>query len=201
MFRLLQTYAVGWDDASMIQPTYVPNSAAGQTQISPGLTLWNEVDFSVAGYQGYDVSGVIRLHGKRLELDELTVHRQDDGEQITGFGLRGLQPPAIIRRSLSVLATYPPGGEALADSATDFTALGVVRTEDVDAAKAAGPTDTTLSLVGRVYAAAYAAQDRPAKTVAELFAVSPRTAGAWIAKAKAAGHIITEDENDGTPTA
>lgn len=181
--------------AVMISPKYWPVETSGTTQIHPELSLWNEVEFRVDDYQGYNVTGTIRLHGKRLELDELSVHRIDDGREITGYGLRELQPPAMIRQSLWVLLNYPPDGEFFDVEIDDrgvsnIVARGLSTDEELEAAKAAGPSSQQLlKLVSRIYVGAQAVQDRPAKVIQEAFGVSPRTAGNWIAKSKAAGYI------------
>jgi hypothetical protein len=167
------------------------------------------VDAELDDYHGYDVQAVIRLRGRRFEMDELTVTRRDDGEQVTGFGLRALKPPAIIRNAVGrSLANFPPDrsdGSVAFISSEPGTAVayGAVTAADAAAAKSDGPIDSTLRLVGRVYTLAYAVQDRQAKAIAETFGVSARTAGAWISKAKAAGYVAADDEedDDGTPEA
>lgn len=100
-----------------------------------------------------------------------------------------------------MLANYPPEkavGKAAFINAEPGTAVafGAIPAADAAQAKADGPTDNTLQLVGRVYTLMYAVQGTPAKDLAEVFDVSVRTAGAWIAKAKTAGYIVT-GEDDG----
>lgn len=177
-----------------------PRRAAGTTQLAPGITVWREIDGYLTNYAGFDMTALIRLHGRRFELDELTITRRDDGEHITGFGMRAIKPPSILRESLEVLATHPPekavGKVAFINSEPGVAvAFGTIPTADAAQAKADGPTDNTLRLVGRVYTLAYAVQDRQAKAVSETFGVSVGTANVWIAKAKTAGHIQTEDNN------
>lgn len=176
-----------------------PIKSAGTTQIHAEITLWNEVEFRVDGYHDYDVSGLIRLHAKRLELDEFKVSRMRDGKEITGYGLRELQPPTMIRRSLSVLRNYPPDDsepDLDDDQTSSIFGSNIVTHADIESARTAGPSSReSLFLVSKIYMLAQAIQDRPAKAIQELFGVSPRTAGNWIAKSKAAGFIETGEDN------
>lgn len=180
---------------------YQPRSGSGTTDLAPGITVWNEVEGELTNYAGYDMHALIRLHGRRFELDELTIKRRENGAEVTGFGMRSIKPPTILRNSLIVLANYPPEkavGKAAFINAEPGTAVafGAIPAADAAQAKADGPTDNTLQLVGRVYTLMYAVQGTPAKDLAEVFDVSVRTAGAWIAKAKTAGYIVT-GEDDG----
>lgn len=170
----------------MLTPIYKPNKNAGKTLLFPGFELWNEIAFEIDDYHSYDVSGTIRLHGERLEMDELTVKRRDNAEQITGYGIREITPAAIIRNSLRIQA---PTERRVS------VAFGLLAPEDPAIAKAAGPTDQTLAMVAKVYRASTAVQYPAAKAVQELFNLSARTAGSWIAKAKAKGLIPTGDNN------
>lgn len=192
----------------MEQTLFRPRSSDGTTRLGPDLIVWNVVDAELDDHHGYNVQAVIRLHGRRFEIDELTVIRRQDGEQVTGIGIRALKLSDIVRRAVGrSLANFPPekavGKIAFINSESGAAvAYGAITTEDAAAAKRDGPVDSTLRLVGRVYTLAYAVQDRQAKAVADTFGVSMGTANAWIAKAKAAGYIITSEEgNDGTPEA
>lgn len=178
---------------------YTPRTRAGTTELSPGLRVWNEIDGELTNYHGFDLRALIRLHGRRFELDELTVIRRDDGEQITGSGLRHLQPPTIIRSSIKAHANHLP--QELSDEIAFLNAdpgtavaFGAIPAEAAVQARSDGPIDSTLRLVGRVYTIAYAVQDRPAKAVAAAFAVSQATANVWIARAKSAGYIAGDDD-------
>lgn len=185
-----------------------PNVEAGYTSLPPhGPTLWNEVSVKAADYAGYDVYGLIRLHGRRLELDQLTVVRRTDGEQITGYNLRSISPQTLFQLALEASWFKPPetGGEILNlfDGRWEGPNAGAgmfTRTE-VDDAKAAGPVDDTLRMVGKLYTLAYALNDAPAKAVAQTFKVSARTAGNWISKAKQAGYIAADEATEGASDA
>lgn len=185
-----------------------PNVDAGYTRLPPhGPTLWNEVSVKSADYAGYDVYGLIRLHGRRLELDELTVVRRADGEQITGYKLRSISPQTLFQLALEASWFKPPeaGGKILSlfDGRWEGPNVGAgmfTRTE-VDEAKAAGPVDDTLRMVGKLYTLAYALNDAPAKAVAQTFKVSARTAGNWISKAKQAEYIAADDASEGATDA
>lgn len=167
------------------RPEYTPVPEAGYTALFPGFELPNEVTFVLDGYTGFHVTGVVRMHGHRYELDELHVRRLTDGAEVTGTALREIKPPSIIRQTLRVLAPT--------DRPTSV-AFGLFSPEEVEAAKAAGPTDETIRMVAKTYAAARAVQDAPAKAVQEVFGVSPRTAGNWTAKARAAGYLGEPEE-------
>lgn len=177
---------------------YKPRTQAGATELAPGVIVWNEVDGELTNYHGFDIRALIRLHGRRFELDELTVLRRDNGEAVTGFGLRSLQPPSIIRSSVKAHVDHLPETVTSthaflnADPGT-AVAYGAIPVEAAARAKADGPVDSTLKLVGRVYTIAYAVQDRPAKAVAQAFAVSQATANVWIARSKSAGYIVEAD--------
>lgn len=180
---------------------YKPRTQAGTTELAPGVVVWNEVDGELVNYHGFDIRALIRLHGRRFELDELTVLRGDNGEAITGSGLRNLQPPSIIRNSVKVHTDHLPDKLTStraflnADPGT-AVAFGAIPVEAAAKAKADGPVNSTLKLVGRVYAIAHAVQDRPAKAVALAFAVSQATANVWIARAKSAGYIVEGGDDE-----
>jgi hypothetical protein len=176
-----------WHDVLMVAWRYTPREAAGKTTLFPGLELWNEVEAELDDYHGYDVRALIRLNHERLELDRLVILRREGGPAITGTGIRDLQPPAIIRRSLSALAP---------DEYRISVAYGVLSVEEAKAAKAEGPTQKSIEAVAKVYRTAHAVQSPPTKAVQEVFGLSPRTAGSWIAKARAKGLIPpTGDDN------
>lgn len=181
-----------------------PVTKSGYTDLPPnGPTVWNEVAVRVDNWVGYDVFGLVRLHGRRLELDQLNVVRRSDGEEITGYNLRSISPKPLLFLALQTNWQQPPekGGQ-LKERWLDLidkpaVAGGLYLVDDLAAAKAAGPVDTTLQMVGKVYTVAYAVNDGPAKAVATAFKVSPRTAGNWVAKAKTAGYIATDDMEAG----
>lgn len=184
-----------------------PIVEAGYTELPPnGPTLWNEVTVRIGNWVGYDVYGLVKLHGRRLELDKLQIVRRDDGEEITGYNLRSISPKPLIFIALQTNWWNPPekGGE-LRDGWFDridkpSIAGGLFLADELAEAKADGPVDDTLRMVGKIYTVAFAINDGPAKTVKEAFKVSPRTAGNWIARAKQAGYIAADDEegkNDG----
>lgn len=75
---------------------YQPRSGSGTTDLAPGITVWNEVEGELTNYAGYDMHALIRLHGRRFELDELTIKRRENGAEVTGFGMRSIKPPTIL---------------------------------------------------------------------------------------------------------
>lgn len=164
-----------------------PDGAAGRTEICPGVTLWNRSTITLPDYNGLDVTAVVSLVGGRYLVDELTVRRRPDGALITGETLRSIKVATILRQNLGVNA---PDHEPR-------VWYGLMPADDVARMRADGPTPTTLAGVGVVYTVARAIGDRPAKSVAEAFDVSARTAGVWIARARAAGNITdTEGDDD-----
>lgn len=164
----------------MLKATHTPIEAAGKTTLFPGFELWNEVEARLTDYHGYDVHALIRLHSQRLEVDELKIIRRPDGEPVTGIGIRDISIPAIVRKSL--LANAPIDRE-------ERVAFGLLTKAEAEEAKAAGPLDESLRKVAMVYRAAGATQSPPTKAVQDVFDLPARTAGSWIAKAKAKGYI------------
>lgn len=169
----------------MVARKYTPRESAGRTTIFPGFELWNEVDAKLDDYHGYDVEALIRLHSERLEIDELKVIRRADGPPVTGIGIREFSIPAIVRWSLT--ANAPTRRE-------ERVAFGLLTAAEAEAAKAAGPLDDSLRKVAMVYRAALATQSPPTKAVQDVFDLAARTAGSWIAKAKAKGYIPDADQ-------
>jgi hypothetical protein len=182
--HLLLSSAIGYCEA-MVEYIYWPRESAGKTTIFPGFELWNEVDAELDDYHGYDVRALIRLHSERLEVDELKVIRRPDGEPVTGIGIREFSIPALIRKSLSANAPDMP---------EQRIAFGLLTKAEAEDAKAAGPTDDSLRKVAMVYRAALATQSPPTKAVQDVFDLAARTAGSWIAKAKAKGYIPEADQ-------
>lgn len=177
--RLLLSSAIHYSEG-MVEYMYRPRTSAGKTTIFPGFELWNEVDAYLGDYHGFDVEALIRLHSERLEVDELKVIRRTDGEPVTGIGIREFSIPAIVRKSLR--ASAPADDE-------ERIAFGLITKAEADDVKAAGPLDDSLRKVAMVYRAALATQSPPTKAVQDVFGLAARTAGSWIAKAKAKGYI------------
>jgi hypothetical protein len=73
-------------------------------------------------------------------------------------------------------------------------AFGLLTKAEAESAKAAGPLDDSLRKVAMVYRAALATQSPPTKAVQDVFDLAARTAGSWIAKAKAKGYIPDADQ-------
>ena len=176
---LLLSSAIGYC-CVMFEYRYRAREQAGKTTIFPGFEIWNEVDAELDDYHGYDVKALIRLHSERLEVDEFKVIRRPEGEPITGIGIRELSIPAIVRKSLAANATSQRG---------ERIAFGLLTKAEAESAKAAGPLDDSLRKVAMVYRAALATQSPPTKAVQDVFDLPARTAGSWIAKAKAKGYI------------
>lgn len=182
--RLLLSSAIHYSEG-MVEYMYRPRKSAGKTTIFPGFELWNEVDAELGDYHGYDVQALIRLHSERLEVDELKVIRRPGGEPVTGIGIREFSLPAIVRKSLS--ASAPADKE-------DRIAFGLLTKAEADRAKEVGPIDDSLRKVAMVYRSALATQSPPTKAVQDTFGLAARTAGSWIAKAKAKGYIPDADQ-------
>lgn len=184
--RLLLSSAIHYC-GGMVEYIYRPRQSAGKTTIFPGFDLWNEIDAELEDYHGYDVQALIRLHAERLEVDELKVTRRPGGEPVTGIGIREFSIPALVRKSLS--ANAPEQRE-------ERIAFGLLSKADAESAKAAGPVDDSLRKVAMVYRAALATQSPPTKAVQDVFDLAARTAGSWIAKAKAKGYIPDGDQTE-----
>ncbi|NVM97673.1 hypothetical protein [Arthrobacter sp. SDTb3-6] len=160
-----------------------PRTESGKTELFPGFDLWNEVTHRLVDYHGYDLEAVVRLVNERYEISTLTVRQRPGGDAITGIGLRGIKPAAIVRNTMIAnagLVLWPR------------FAFGLLTPAEAAAAKAAGPTMESLQAVARIYRSADAVQEPPTKAVQNIFELPARTAGAWIAKAKAEGLIPRE---------
>ncbi|MCA4132952.1 hypothetical protein [Arthrobacter sp. M4] len=165
----------------------------GSVEIAPGVTIWSRAKTTIEPYKGYRVDAEVSVaESGRVEIDSLTVSRLPGGEPVTGEALRKVAVQSIIRDAVktgiqqSIGSTIAPG--------TQVSALGMIPTEDAVRLKHEGPTAETLEWVGRIYRVSELIDSAPTKAVEETFGISRSTAGAWIGRARAAGHIPPVDK-------
>ncbi|MCI2422759.1 hypothetical protein MOQ72_35570 [Saccharopolyspora sp. K220] len=162
---------------------YVGNPDAGTTEIAPGLPLYNEVRVEAREYQDFDVDAVIRLENGRLGVSELKIKQRVGGPSVTSEALRSIAVGQFLRRSFIASNELRPG-EADDYDPVRRVAFGLLRAEDRDRMKEAGPVTETLRWVSVIYRAALATGDAPTKAVQESFDVPRYTADRWVAKAR-----------------
>lgn len=165
----------------------------GQIEVAPGIHIWKSAKTTLTGYKGYDVDAEVSMSDKgRLEVESLTVRRTTGGPPVTGEALRQITVQSIIRDSVKTSIQFSRGFGA----GTEVSAWGMLDADDVLRLKKAGPTPETLEWVGRVYRVSELVNDPPTKAVEEVFQISRSTAGSWIGRARAAGHIPPTGETN-----
>ncbi len=164
----------------------------GRAEVAPGVNIWTAATGVLEDYKGYDVTAEVELSDAgRLEVSKLSVAQRPGGPPVTGEALRTITVQSIIRdsvaTSLQMGNKWPKGKE--------ISANGLLATEEALRLKAAGPVAETLEWVGRVYRLSEIIGHAPTKAVEETFQISRSTAGAWIGRARAAGHIAPVGDN------
>ncbi|RCW38485.1 hypothetical protein DFQ14_12228 [Halopolyspora algeriensis] len=159
---------------------YEPVYESGKTEIAPGLELYNQVWVRAFGYHGYNVHLHVQLENERLGVSDMRVEQRPGGPPVTGEALRSIVVAQFVRRSVraSINEQLP------FDEPEARVANGILRTEDRDRMKEAGPVTETLRAVSQIYRFALAAGDAPTKAVQEVFEVPRYTADRWVAKAR-----------------
>lgn len=159
---------------------------SGRTEVAPGLSIWSRATALLENYKGYDVTADVEMSGAgKMEVTKLCVAQREGGPPVTGEALRKITVQSIIRDNVATsiqVAKNWPAGEAISGN-------GLLTTNDALRLKAAGPVAETLEWVGRVYRLSEIMGEPPTKAVEETFQISRSTAGAWIGRARAAGHI------------
>jgi hypothetical protein len=164
----------------------------GHTEVAPGVKIWTGATGVLENYKGYDVTAEVELsEAGKMEVAKLSVAQRPGGPPVTGEALRTITVQSIIRdsvaASLQTGKNWPAGQE--------ISANGLLTTEEALRLKAAGPVAETLEWVGRVYRLSEIIGHPPTKAVEETFQISRSTAGAWIGRARAAGHIAPVGDN------
>lgn len=168
----------------------------GQVEIAPGVTIWKKATTQLRPYKGYNVDAEVSVSERgKLEVDSIRVSRTDGGEPVTGEALRKITVQSILRDAVKTAIQMSVGKDIPAGTAV--SAMGMIATEEALRLKNQGPTAETLEWVGRVYRVSELVNDPPTKAVEDVFQVSRSTAGAWIGRARAAGHIPPVGSNNG----
>jgi len=183
------TNAVGMIDNRRMHLRWYPLTKPS-VAVAPGVLLPTRGRAELTDYHGYNVEAIVSVDpdGAAVSVEQMTIRRREGGPAITGDGIRKLAVQAIVR---SAVRDIPTGSAAVA--------LGMLLTSEAARMKAAGPTDETIEWVGRVYQLSELVGDPPTQAVEQAFGVSRSTAGAWIGRARAAGHI--RPVNSGLPNA
>lgn len=154
----------------------------GMTELVPGLSIYNRVHTKFRDFYGYDGTATAQLQDGKMTVVELAVQQRDGGRGVTNEGLRKIPVQQIARRSLFT-------DRHIGKPASLKTAYGLLESVDRDRMREAGPAVETVQWAAFIYRVALAVGDGPTKVVGEVFKVSPRTAGLWIAKARRLGFL------------
>lgn len=170
----------------------------GSVEIVPGVTIWRQATTRIRSYKGYNIDAQVSVSDSgRIEIDSLTVSRVPGGEPVTGEALRKVAIQSILRDAVKQGIQRSIGSDIPAG--TQVSALGMLPTSEAQRLKHSGPTAETLTWVGRIYRISELIDNAPTKAVEETFNISRSTAGAWIGRARAAGHIppvdVKEEDN------
>jgi len=192
------TNAVGMIDNRRMHLRWYPLTKPS-VAVAPGVLLPTRGRAELTDYHGYNVEAIVSVDpdGAAVSVEQMTIRRREGGPAITGDGIRKLAVQAIVRSAVregihdGIGRDIPTGSAAVA--------LGMLLTSEAARMKAAGPTDETIEWVGRVYQLSELVGDPPTQAVEQAFGVSRSTAGAWIGRARAAGHI--RPVNSGLPNA
>lgn len=144
-------------------------------------------------YHGYDVDAVVVVEqfdpiDIDITVEELTIRCRDDGPPISSEGIRKVAVQSIVNDAVREAVRASAFGQAIPEG-EEAVGLGMLLRSEAERLGNAGPTPETIEWVGRIYLLADLVGDAPTKAVEKTFDVSRSTAGAWIGRARAAGHI------------
>jgi hypothetical protein len=152
--------------------------------VGGGIAVHPEIDIQVTNDPG--VEGIVRIKAvydpilRRFVAESVELVRSGEGKEVTGTSIRTIRVQEYVHQALDMVGVYfrrPSGAWVMLNDAAD----------EIPTAKEQGPVPETLAWVARVYRLAEIMNARPAKTVAEEFAIPYPTATNWIARARAAG--------------
>ena len=140
--------------------------------------------------------------GPRLQVVEVRAKSNHAASPVTLAALRTLALSFYIKAALSEAHILPyirmvgPDGEERTFASKGGQAFwGHLDPAERERLRALGPGSQELLLwVGLVYRIARAIDEPPAKTVQEVFEVSPRTATNWVASARASNLLLDDGE-------
>lgn len=158
--------------------------------VPPGLELPARARTELLDYHGYDIEAVVTVEAKPnpISVEQLTIRRRDDGPAITSEGIRKIAVRSIINDAVRLGVQEGPLGQAIPVGA-EVVGMGMLLTSEAERMGRTGPTPETIEWVGRIYLLAELVGDPPTKAIEKTFGISRSTAGAWIGRARAAGHI------------
>ncbi|WP_211658782.1 hypothetical protein [Phytoactinopolyspora halophila] len=149
-----------------------------------GLKIPAQVTVTAEDVNGYTAELTARYTAEsgRYEVDWLTVRRGDDGQEVTGEGLRSIPVAAILR-------------DGILSALSGFTLLQAgAAPEDLGRS---GPTDETLRWVARVYRFALLVGDAPTQAVASSLDIPRATAARWVTRARDRSMLTVSDPRGG----
>lgn len=164
----------------------------GSVEIAPGISIWERVEVTLTGYRDYNLDAVVALNNGRLEVETLSIHRTPEGPSVTGEGIRKIAVQFIINDAAQTAIQSSRNYQA----GTHVSGNGLLDTDEALRLKALGPKSETLEWVGSVYKLSVILGQAPTKAVEATFQISRSTAGAWIGRARAAGHIPPTGDNN-----
>lgn len=185
-YRQVLTDAVGMIDNRRMELRWHPLTERSVT-VAPGVLLPTRGRAELTDYHGYNVEAIVSVDPDGASVEQMTIRRREGGPAITGDGIRKLAVQAIVRSAVREGIQDGIGRDIPTGSAA--VALGMLLTSEAERMKAAGPTGETIEWVGRVYQLSELVGDPPTQAVEQAFGISRSTAGAWIGRARAAGHI------------
>jgi hypothetical protein len=123
----------------------------------------------------YSIEMEIALDGEHLVCEAMTCRRRDDGEPVTGEGVRQVPVARFLSYAASGVVRIAETGET----------VGTRPPPD----PAGGPTDEALTYVSRLYAFAVLCGLAPTKVVADNIGLPKSTAGYWVSQARKRGFL------------
>jgi hypothetical protein len=172
------------DSAGELSRGAKPVKSHGTTELAPGVRIYNRVRYESSDYFGYELSAVSEFRSGRMVIVELSFRERGDGPSITAEELRKVPLSPIARHS--VFLKTPDADDAATPSGVSATRRLL---EDFKNQLAPANEEARIQMAATAYRLALAVGEPPTKFVAEAFAVSHRTAGLWIEKARRAGYL------------
>jgi len=154
-----------------------PNAGDTLDEVAPGLLVPHRITATVTGIPPYDLELVIEFVDGRFACTSLTARRSEDGESITGDGIRKIPVAAYVSAAVREAARR-------VDTRSRDEVLSVPVSQDARSYSKRGPVDDTLREVAAVYRLAYVLGEAPLKSVVSAFDVPRSTASRWVAAAR-----------------